>query len=168
MGKYRQQSYQDTFSETMGEQDSYRETFALWVGNTQVSGSDHSGEFRIGGRGQVNCNTLWEKWTCLQVCKHGCKKVKGISITKKSVDWHSLSIRLRGYNGKCQWYEHLSVRERKRGNTAGKHTIPFKLTSNYINKVNIICISLYIIVMIDISTTTCSSPMSSPYLIMWR
>ena len=34
----------DTFSETMGEQDSYRETFALWVVNTQVtkvSGSDH-------------------------------------------------------------------------------------------------------------------------------
>jgi hypothetical protein len=73
----------DTFSETMGDQDSYRETFVLWVGNTQVSGSDHSGEFRIGGRGQVNCNTLWEKWTCLQLCKHGCLKVKGIYITKK-------------------------------------------------------------------------------------
>ena len=41
----------------MGEQDSYRETFALWVGNIQLtkeSGSDHSGAFRIGGRGQVN------------------------------------------------------------------------------------------------------------------
>ena len=45
----------------MGEQDSYRVTFALWVGNTQVtkvSGSDYRGEFRIGGRGQVNCNKL--------------------------------------------------------------------------------------------------------------
>ena len=33
-----------------------RETFALWVLNiqvTKVSGSDHRGEFRIGGRGQV-------------------------------------------------------------------------------------------------------------------
>ena len=41
----------------MVEQDSYRETFALWVGNIQLtkeSGSDHSGAFRIGGRGQVN------------------------------------------------------------------------------------------------------------------
>ena len=31
----------DTFSETMGEQDSYREKFALWVGNateTKVTG----------------------------------------------------------------------------------------------------------------------------------
>ena len=46
----------DTFSETMGEQVSYRETFALRVVNTQVtamSRSDHRGEFRIGGRGQV-------------------------------------------------------------------------------------------------------------------
>ena len=46
----------DTFRETMGERYSYRETFALWVVNTQVtkiSGSDHCGEFRIGGRGQV-------------------------------------------------------------------------------------------------------------------
>jgi hypothetical protein len=40
----------------MGEQDSYRETFALWVGIiqvTKVSGSDHREEFRIGGRGHV-------------------------------------------------------------------------------------------------------------------
>ena len=43
-------------SETMVDQDSYRETFALWVENiqlTKVSGSDHSGAFRIGRRGQV-------------------------------------------------------------------------------------------------------------------
>ena len=40
----------------MGEHDSYRETFALWVVNTKVtkvSGSDQRGEFRIGGRSQV-------------------------------------------------------------------------------------------------------------------
>ena len=80
-GKVGRKVTKDTFSETMGEQDSYRETFALLVGNTQVSGSDRSGEFRIGGRGQVNCNTLWEKWTCMQVCKHGGKKVKGMIET---------------------------------------------------------------------------------------
>ena len=73
----------DTFSETMGDQDSYRETFALWVGNTQVSGIDHSGEFRIGGRGQINCNTL-------SGIGHVCKSasmVQGIYITKsQSID----------------------------------------------------------------------------------
>ena len=38
----------DTFSETMGEQDSYRETFTFGAGNiqfTKLSGSDHSGAF---------------------------------------------------------------------------------------------------------------------------
>ena len=34
---------------------------------------------------------------CLQVCKQGCKTVKG--ITRKSVDWHGLGIRLHGYSG---------------------------------------------------------------------
>ena len=67
----------DTFSETMGDQDSYRETFALWVGNTQVSGSDHCGGFRIGGRGRVNCNTLWGIG---HVCK-SASMVQGIYIT---------------------------------------------------------------------------------------
>ena len=41
----------------MGDQDSYRETFELWAGNiqlTKLSGSDHSGAFRIGGKVQVN------------------------------------------------------------------------------------------------------------------
>ena len=40
----------------MGEHDSYRETFALWVVNTtvtKVSGSDQRGEFKIGWRGRV-------------------------------------------------------------------------------------------------------------------
>ena len=67
----------DTFRETMGERYSYRETFALWIGNTQVSGTDHSGEFRIGGRGQINCNTL-------SGIGHVCKSasmVQGIYIT---------------------------------------------------------------------------------------
>ena len=34
----------------------FRGLFAFWVGNiqvTNVSGSDHPGEFRIGGNGQV-------------------------------------------------------------------------------------------------------------------
>ena len=40
----------------MGEQDSWEGNLLLLVGNTQVakvSGGDHCGEFRIGGRGQV-------------------------------------------------------------------------------------------------------------------
>ena len=43
----------DTSGETMGEKDSCRQRFPLWVGNTQltkVRGRDHRGEFRIGGR----------------------------------------------------------------------------------------------------------------------
>ena len=41
--------------------------------------------------------------------------------------------------------------------TGGMYIIPFKLTSNYMN---ISKYYLYIIVMIDISTTICSSPMT--------
>ena len=70
MGRYRQQGTKDTFSDTMGEQDSYKETFAFWLGNiqlTKVSGSDHSGAFTIGWRGQVDLQYTMGEWTCLQV-----------------------------------------------------------------------------------------------------
>ena len=80
----------------MGEQDSYRETFALWVGNTQVSGSDHSGEFRMAG--EANLTAIHYGEVDMQVCKHGCKKVNRIYITKKSVDWPGLIIRHIGYS----------------------------------------------------------------------
>ena len=100
----------DTFSNTMGEQDFYRETFALWVINTKVTkvnASDHRGEFRFGHglnqqwreRLKLNCNTLCGKWICLQVCRQGCNTVKGIYTTKKSVNWPGLRIRLHGYSG---------------------------------------------------------------------
>ena len=59
----------------MGEEDSYRETFALWAGNvqlTKLSGSDHFGALRIGGKVQVNLqlmgydepSTLTKSLTC--------------------------------------------------------------------------------------------------------
>ena len=53
----------------------------MWVGNlqvTKVSGSDHRGELRIGGRGQVKLQYTMGRWTCLQVCK----TVKGIYTTR--------------------------------------------------------------------------------------
>ena len=65
----------------MGEQDSYRETFSLWVGNielTKLSGSDHSGAFRIG-------NTLGIGHVYKSV-RQGCNTIKQIYTTKKSVD----------------------------------------------------------------------------------
>ena len=61
---------QDTFREPMGEQDSYWDTFALWVINTnvtKVSGRDHRGEFRIGARGQVKLQCTMGEVKCLQV-----------------------------------------------------------------------------------------------------
>ena len=63
----------------------------------------------LAGEAKLNCNTLRGKWTGLQVCKHGCKTVKGICTTKKSVDWHGLRIRLGGHNGnanvKCELFK---------------------------------------------------------------
>ena len=62
----------------MGEQDSYREMFALSVVNTKVWGRDHRGEFRIGGRVQVKLKNTMGEVGSLQVCKQGCNTVKGI------------------------------------------------------------------------------------------
>ena len=98
-------------------------------------------EFRIGGRGQVNCNTLWGMWTCLQVCKQGCKKVKGIYTTKKSVDWPGLIIRLSGSRGNAD-VKYLNQLERGRDvilRYRENVSILFNVKSNYINKANIIC-----------------------------
>ena len=62
----------DTFIETMGEQDSYRETFALgreytvsWVGVTILE------QIVLAGKAKLTCNTLGRNWTSLQVCKTG-------------------------------------------------------------------------------------------------
>ena len=74
----------NTFGETIGEQDSYRQTFSLWVG----SGSDlRPSQFVI-------------QWVIIgHVCRsvrHGCKQVY---TTKKSVDWPGLNTRLTGSSG---------------------------------------------------------------------
>ena len=97
----------------MGYQDSYRETFALWVGNTLVSGSDHSGKLGLAGEAKLAAIHYGRSGECLRVCKHGCKKVKGIYITKKSVDWPGLSIRHSSGNANGNFL-HLSQLERGR------------------------------------------------------
>ena len=48
-----------------------------------------------------------------KVCKHGCKKVEGIYITKTSVDWPGLSIRHSSGNANGNFL-HLSQLERGR------------------------------------------------------
>ena len=89
------------------------------------------------GETKLNCNTLWGKWICLQ----GCKTVKGILTTKKSVDWHGLSKRLRGtVNANYLNTLHLSVR----GVSLGpRRMYRNEFSIDYINKVyhfDIICI----------------------------
>ena len=71
----------NTFSETIGEQDSYRQTFSLWVG----SGSDlRPSKFVI-------------QWVGIgHVCRFGSKRVY---TTKKSVDWPGHKTRLTGSSG---------------------------------------------------------------------
>ena len=92
------------------------------------------------GETKIICNTLWGKWTCLQ----GCKTVEGMNTTKKSVDWHGLSIRLRGYSGNTNAnYVTPFCLERKGDISRSMECIevPFQLTSNYfVSEVNIICI----------------------------
>ena len=110
----------DTFSETMDEQDSSSETFALWVVNTKVTKVNGSDQFTIvesllAGKAQINFNKiLWGKWTRLQVCKQGCNTVKGIYTTKQSVDLPGLSIRLCGCNGNAN-DNHLYSSQSDRG-----------------------------------------------------
>ena len=53
----------------------------------------------MAGETKYILNASWGQWTCLQGCKQGCQKVKVIYTTKKSVDWHGLSIRFCGYGG---------------------------------------------------------------------
>ena len=31
----------------------------------------------LGSVGEAKLTAIWEKWTCLLVCKQGCKKIKG-------------------------------------------------------------------------------------------
>ena len=48
------------------------------------------------------------------VCKHGCKKVKGIDTTKKSVDRPGLSIRNSGFSGNAN-VNFLNLAQLERG-----------------------------------------------------
>ena len=127
----------------MGEQVSYRETFALRVVNTQVtavSRSDHRGEFRIGGRGQVKLQyTMGEvdMSASLQVSLHQLKE-----STQQRGQSIGLSIILRGYSGNAN-ANYLNNFQLERGCISRSMeciAIPFQFTSNYTNKIYLICI----------------------------
>ena len=77
-------------------------------------------------------------WILLQVCK----------TLKEPTQQRSLSIgitiRLRGFTGNAD-ANYLNTSQLERGGEVSlgpriMYTIPFNLTSNYINKVNIICL----------------------------
>ena len=73
----------------------------------------------LAGEAKKDCDTLWVKWACLQVCNT-------VAVKESPQQRGQLSIRFCVYNGKCQRY------------TGGMYTVPFELTSTSINKVNII------------------------------
>ena len=128
--------------------DSYGESSPSWVVTTEetkVSGSvgvtivESLGLVMASvGETKLNCNTLWGKWTCLQRCKQGCKTAIGTDTTRASI---GLGVGL-GSSGNANansfsWRGreiYLGQRRMYTNSFSTSH-----LTSNYLNKVYIIC-----------------------------
>ena len=116
----------------MGEKDSYRETFAWWVVYTKVTkvrGSDH---FRIGRRGQDKLQYTMGEVDMSARLQARMQQLKDSTHQRsQSVCQVSDSVPT---NANCL---NISVREREGGilGTGRMHTIHFKLTSNFRNKV---------------------------------
>ena len=100
----------DTLNETMGERYSYRECLALLVVTVKQSSHRWVGvaigeSLGLAGEARLNCNLLWWKRICLQVCKQGCKTVEGIYTT--TIDWPQYQTPWLRWQ--CKWQLSLTI-----------------------------------------------------------